>query len=495
MKNHKLVYLIDKKQYAQGSRRLTEDQAYKFFVQFKVSEGEIDFERIKSEFETIKLLGISSKDLKGLTSNLKDVVDSVYSNMPRLRFRWYTNVEGSLYIFKTDGAYPNEVTKLNGHTFKDVLHSTKSNAVEYKELYDFYISNQELASIKPRPDFNVFFEAIYSKFLDDASYQLISLPELISDDVNTPCFKYVDKLNIRKGPTPAWDQFLNRVDYPEIFLAWIGAVFDPKNEGRQALWLQGNGFDGKSKVSNALKEIYGPKYTTAIGQEMGTFFYSTVYGKRFAVYGDCLNERLMSQTKIQGLTGADSVSVEYKGETPFMAKVYARLLICSNISPAVDFNKNNEKSRIIRLFVTKTAKGFDGDPDWEKKLVEEGPHLLHKAFEMYAKHAPKQTNITIPSDLWEKMETECGSDESSVVDEFVDLHLEPGEDNFAKKKEVIDALARFANSQDVPSHKINHLKNDLKQRFNKQGIKSARRIIAGKKASVYAGVKLKGVIS
>lgn len=494
MKRHDLVYLLDKKCFIQGSKRLNEEQAYKFFVQYKIMGGTSDFDLINKEFEQIKQLGLLSKDVMGRSSSLKDVLESVYQNMPRLSFRWLTNVEGSLYIFKVDGRYPNEMTKLNGNKADDILNSMKSNAKEYKELYDYYISNPELAAIKPRPEFATLFSAIYEKFISDSTYQIKELPKLVSDKIDEPCFKYVDKLNILEGPTPAWNEFLDRLDYPEVFLAWIGALFDPENEGRQVMWLQGNGFDGKSKVADALREIYGAKYVASIGQDMNQFFYSQIYGKRFSIYGDCQHARLVSTAKIQAITGADPVAVEYKGETPFTAKVYSRILVCSNINPEIDFNKTNEKSRVIRLFVKKNSKDFHGDPHWDKQLISEAPQILYKAFEAYQKLAPKRTNIVIPSDLWEKMETECGSDESSVVDEFVESCLIIGENVFQKKKDVLDALIKFAESQDVSPSKVPHLKNDLKQRLNKQGIKNSRKIIDGKKCNVYAGVKLKGVL-
>lgn len=487
-----LVYISDKDYFLLDGRHVLRSEGAKWTLWAKSYPSQ-DLDAIDSYLKVLRSSGIKSRDLKPKTASIADIADVLYESCPPLTFRWLSLIQGTNYLFRhIESGQGNELVKLNESNFDAFFASLMVIPKDYKTLNDYFYSSTELAGLKKRPSFKDFCKVIYTKFAEDKKYQLLQFPVLLSADPSEPCFKYVDPNLPVAGPTPAWDEFLNRLDFPEIFLAWIWTLFDPINEGRQALWIQGNGHDGKSTIMRAIMRIYGEQYVASLTQGTidSNFFFSQVYGKRFVVYGDCTSERIISMGKIQSLTGGDNIPVEFKGETPFNAKIYGRLMICSNGHPSIDFSKANEKSRILRIVVHKKAVGYEGDPDWENKLVAEAPAILFKAREAYAKHVPTRMNIKIPPDLFDSMYAECASEESDLVEEFIQECLIFDENEFVPTFALDTKIQDFVGNKGM-TNKYKFIKDNFLKVVGKKGIKKGRRYVDDKRLRVYNGIKFK----
>lgn len=487
-----LVYITDKKHFLLNGREILRSQEVRGFL-LAVRYPNQSLDSIDNYIDTLKSMGVNSTDIKSKTAKLADIADTVYDSCPPLTFRWLSLIQGTSYLFRRiESGQGNELIKLNGSDFDSFFASLMVIPKDYGILKEYFYSSPELAQLKNRPTFKDFCKVIYTKFSEDLKYQLPHFPVLISSDPEAPCFKYVDPNLPVEGSTPAWDEFLNRLDYPEIFLAWIWTLFDPVNEGRQALWVQGNGHDGKSTIMRAIMRIYGEQYVASLtqGTVENNFFFSQVYGKRFVVYGDCTSERLISMGKIQSLTGGDNIPVEFKGETPFNAKIYGRLMICSNGHPSIDFSKANEKSRILRIVVNRKAVGYEGDPDWENKLVAEAPAILFKAREAYKKHVPTRMNITVPEDLFDSMYSECASEESDLVEEFIQECLIFDKDEFVPTFALDSRVQDYVGEKGL-SNKYRFIKDNFLKVIGKKGVKKGRRYVDEKRLRVYNGIKFK----
>lgn len=492
----KLVYIEDRNSYMVDDIELkTRKELIEKVLNLPHFDGKID--DFKAFLDTLETMGMPYNEyMKHRKKKLPEIISNLYENFPKIPFNWIRTAKGEIYLYKKlNDSEGYELEKVNNSDFDSFYNSYLSELKDSKKLKKFYDSNEILNSLKIKPELKDVMIAIYKKFVEDDKYRLETLPTLISDDPSVPCFKYVNMDNIKEGPTPAWDEFLSRVDAPDLFLAWIWCLFDPINEGRQVLWLQGNGHDGKSTVIEALSQIYGERYMMALTKESTSsqFFYADVYGKRFVTYGNCANGRLISDSKIQSLTGADSVPIQYKGETSFFARIYARLIVGSNISPEIDFYKSSEKSRIIRLEVQK-SKGYSGDATWRSKLVEEGPYLLYRCKKAYEKYCPNRINLQIPDELWEKMKVECSSHESSIIDDFIYNNLIFEDSAFIPKQNLYNKVRDFAHERDA-KHKINFLMDDLKKRLNKKGVRVTKKDIDGKRYNVYLGIKVKSSLN
>lgn len=495
----KIVYIKDKNRYILDNEHMVkEEEALQIVLSHHSKEGAgIDLSKAKQELETAKLLGITFNQYKSKPS-LKTLISFIFDDIPGLNFKWYSSPEGTTLLFrKLDNGSGNELIKLNNCDYEHFKNSLKSTKAEFTNLLHFYRTCSELKSAKGSPSLDEFMKAVYLELLQRTEHQLDTFPVLLTDDPNEPCFKYFDASFLKKGPTPAWNEFLERLDYPEVFLAWVWSIFDPINYGRQVLWLQGNGHDGKSTVLDAISEIYGRKYIASLTQDSTSsqFFFSQVYGKRFVAYGNNTNQRLISIGKIQSLTGNDAVPIEFKGEASFTHNVFARLLVCSNDSPAIDFEKSNESSRIIRLFIKRNKTDYSGDPTWKDKLIKEAPQFLYRCKQEYAKLFPKRTNMDLRAvpQLWETMLLECGSEESSVVDEFYkyELNVTGKAEQYLEKAQLKTELAKFISEKNVDPKKINFMLQDIKQRFTKAGVYSSKLELMGKQVNVYKGVELK----
>jgi hypothetical protein len=216
------------------------------------------------------------------------------------------------------------------------------------------------------------------------SQRLEKEPRALSWDPEEPTTLWFDEKLVRRGPTPAWDEFLSRLsqDDEEVFMAYIWSIFHFGDGGRQALWMQGAGSDGKSVVIGVICEFLGNAYASmSAGTHNNQFAYSAMLGKRVVVYGDCQDTGIISYTKIHNVLGGDIVPIERKGEQMFNAKIHARVLIGSNFAPSIH-RTANEMSRLLYVEVKRREKMTE-DTTWRKRLKKEFWHFLYACRDVY----------------------------------------------------------------------------------------------------------------
>lgn len=249
------------------------------------------------------------------------------------------------------------------------------------------LSSQVIEESKKRFDFytsSIDYEPLPFTFAGDDRYTFRQLPYVLSP-----------------GPIPAIQEFLDRLpNKGETFAAWIGGVFDPKNEGRQLMWLYGVGEDGKSHIMKSVADVLGkafaPLPTTGV---MSRFFGSEVYGKRLAMRADCNDPRYVTSEIVKALTGNDPIRVEYKGRDAFSWTGSVKLVVTANEAP--EFSRSRaDITRVIPLQVQPNTKG--ADVMWKANVVKEMPHFLYYCQEMANKHTK---NDVIP-DIVSEGETE-----------------------------------------------------------------------------------------
>jgi len=353
---------------------------------------ELGIDQAQKLLESIKLSGVTKASLKVPKMSVNSIIEASYEatklEIPLVHYSLKANQS---FFYVDDKKQVTAMGDLDADKFVAALMGRPQVINALKE--SFY--NQP--ELQAKLNFNAYLNQIFLQFKTDTSRQLEAEPALISWEPEEPAFKKLDASLLVAGPTKNWDSFVERTDYPEIFKAFLWSVFEPTNFGRQVLWLQGEGSDGKSSVLNAIAAFMGREHVLSIGKGSynENFFFGEAYGKRLALYMDCKNLQLLRAERIKSLVGKDTVNINNKYEKQFSGQVYARLLVASNYLPQINYNDDSERTRLLLVRVSKYKDEF-GDPDFESNLLEELPAFLLKCKESYAENCPKNTNLKVP---------------------------------------------------------------------------------------------------
>ena len=180
----------------------------------------------------------------------------------------------------------------------------------------------------------------------------------ISNSPKEYCLAYI-KLPIyakHASPTPTWDNFLSQfTEYNRpLFKAWVYSVFKADDFGRQILWIEGPGYTWKSTISSVIGEILA-EYNSVLFNSLTIFDpkqrinLSAFDTCRFAVLSNGLDPHLLQREEILLLTGNDYTQVRKLYENPENKKLFAKILVNSNISPIYNDKIAHEDTRIIHL--------------------------------------------------------------------------------------------------------------------------------------------------
>ena len=239
---------------------------------------------------------------------------------------------------------------------------------------------------------------------------------------------------VEESPTPTWDGILSRLSDPEAFLAHVWSAFEPKFEGRQALWLQGEGNDGKSILFDALFEGASLPYASLGDNDLvggNQFVFSSVWDKPVVLVGESKNVNVLMSGMVHKLTGRDPIPVEYKHGQRFNAKFQGVVFVTSNNKPQIERTRSN----LSRLSLVTIQPG-DWVDDLKPKLRREVPGLLFRAREAYARACPRHFEIALNETSKELLgeSTAHDFDKHATLLSLAGLRIEG--DGFIPRKEI-----------------------------------------------------------
>jgi len=361
---------------------------------------------------------------------------------------------------------------------------------------DFYEQHEALQEHTNKYPFITFLKLMITTYmLADIRFKLREEPKRFSFASDEFAFKKFNLDNIQAGPTPTWNEFLSRVDYPEIFCAWVWSLFEPTNNVRQVLWLTGGGNDGKSSVQKAIERMFGEQYVHSMTAEamQDKWAANSAYGKSLVTVADCHNPHLLRNNFVKQLTGGDTTSIEGKGVNAFRGKLYAKLFVTSNPKPVINPESAAETSRLITLAVT-ALPDAKKDAGFEDRLVAEQSAFLYNCQTAFAKYISKGNNkLELPTELADKMLAECASEMYYVLQDFVERHIEFGYDYVCESRKLGPKLKEFTSQEHwLPADKVKYFMSDFSTKMNFQGVNLQRMQINGKTTTVYVGFRLKG---
>ena len=162
-----------------------------------------------------------------------------------------TNGNGQSQIFFVSENL--EVSKVD-YTDTDALVDALMHRKEtFAAIREHYNTSDSLEQVRVRMSLKTFLVKMLTEFMMVDERHLLDVePIQVSWQPEDYAYKKMDLSLLQPGPTPTWDEFTSRLDYPAVFQAWVWSIFEPTNNIRQVLWLKGAGNDGKSSLQTAI---------------------------------------------------------------------------------------------------------------------------------------------------------------------------------------------------------------------------------------------------
>lgn len=482
MKNKRFVYLRDEEQFYDAQRRETTDEERVFNVLKRALSAEEALTTIKA----IKIAGIDRDSLRTPKAGINSFLDRSYGAIKAsLNLRVYS-AKGVEWVFSLNGRH--ELTRENELKFETFSALIANSPATLEAMEQEYRESENAPLYQTRLTMQTFVRALFERFRFDPSKRLLEEPALLSWNPSIPAYRVLDSSILQPGPTPNWDSWLARVDFPETFKAYVWSIFQPDNWGRQALWIKGGGNDGKSSALNAIISFMGREHTCSVTPESlkGSFFFASAIGKRLAVYMDCKNTHVLRSESIKSLLGRDTVNINGKYVTPYSGQVYCKLLVSSNDLPQLNYNDNSELTRLLLIHIESFLDPF-GDPFFEQNLEVEFPAFLFKCKEAYVAQCPKGRELIVPPRMKETISSACSSIDSDLIERFVEDELELGPTYAVSKLELHGVLKDYF-AKNWLSSESRFAFNDLTKYLMKKGV-TFERLSTGMR--IYKGVRLK----
>lgn len=419
--------------------------------------------------------------------------ESVYAEIQTL-FPLYSRVttRGERQIYFADER--NQVSLIYYEDDDSLVNSLMYNKTLWQKFKSYYATSALLEPFKGQLNLRTFLVTIIKNhLLMDETKLILEQPKNFSWDDSELAFKKFDANIVASGPTPTWDEFCSRLNYPDVFKAWVWSLFAPGNNIRQAMWITGAGNDGKSAVQKALREVFGAQhvYDCKKGDEGRQWFQANVFGKCLVNYADCDNPHLLSVQAIKQLTGGDATSIEEKGVAAFSAEIYAKLFVSSNMPPKINPDFEAQTSRLIRLKLAPIAEGAPKDEQFKARLVVEAYAFLHECREQYSKYINNGNDaLVLPAELSKEIEAECAEEDYYILQDFVKKYVEYGEDYHCTPSDLNLTLKHFVNIEmNYPNDKTKYIKSKFDAKIALKGI----RMQTVGDQSAFKGFKLKAI--
>ncbi len=206
------------------------------------------------------------------------------------------------------------------------------------------------------PDWLHFGKTLYNiktkekKDICSDNFSLIKIPHHLGESTETPI---IDKKIISWVGKDKYKLFVQICAY-SMLKAYPFARF---------FIFYGTGQDGKSTAGNFITNLIGGENACDIDLDQlntNRFESQKLYQKTLAVCGE-VDYKLMKNTRrLKGVTGNDSMTIEFKNKNPFSYKNFAKLLWYANgLPPTYDKTQGFYRRTIILKFPTKFSENVD----------------------------------------------------------------------------------------------------------------------------------------
>lgn len=427
-----------------------------------VEEARAELIKLKSselfKFTTAEIAALKTNEKQKQTSIDWDNIYAQVSSLINIRFYTGDRKDRLVYVENAN----REIMTINFKTPQDIVDAMFSDDKLWTALKDFYNNDETLKANKHKLAFSAFIDTlIKNHVLMDETRKLLTPPKHLSWEPEEYAFKKINRNLIVPGPTPYWDEFTSRLDYPELFMAWVWSVLEPTNTVRQVLWITGEGQDGKSAVQKALEFLVGDSHSYAAKRAdfESQFFLGSVEGKALISIPDNRNQLLLKNDYIKQISGGDSASIERKGAQSRSGIIRAKIYVHSNYIPLVNPDSRFETSRLLHLNLKKPKSN---DADFEEKLKSEVWQFLAKCKDAFdANITPGYDNIKIPADVFKSMLLSCSSRSYQYAKFFEEQYITYDDKKSASMSDLTSFLVRFRDENALSVDQYKFFKMDL----------------------------------
>lgn len=329
-----------------------------------------------------------------------------------------------------------------------------------------------------------FFENLTNAMLSNGSPYIIPEPSFFGGNGEYHLFSLDE---IGKGDISAWNEFLSRLDYPDLFCSWVWTIF-ANVRCRQALWLQGEGLDGKSVVTNTISDYLGHLAISLDSDAVSRgnrFGLQDISGKRLIVFADNKNPNIIQTERMQRLLGGDNITVEKRNIGSVSVPNRFRTIITSNITPELSSQKNDQ-TRILRIKVIKAPEFTSHGRSWSDRLREELPAFLAYCKDRFSVSGYMEDKAGFDLPLDQEIVTSHLQD---LIDSFISEALIEDDKSIATAKDVSRDFINYceAYKEKIDRPAISQLIRTIKQRFGQEpkSLRFGNGIVKG-----YKGLKL-----
>lgn len=175
-----------------------------------------------------------------------------------------------------------------------------------------------------------------------------------------------------------WLKYLNDLlhgDDIQTLQEYLGYCLIPAKKAQKALYIHGNGGEGKSRITVILNAIFGNSHLTINLKDLlnSDFGMATLENKLVVIDDDASSEALKETSRLKTLiTNNDPMQVNPKGRPAYDTIIYARLIVLSNepIQALYDNTEGLFRRQIILKTKDKPKDRVD-DKSLTDKLLKE----------------------------------------------------------------------------------------------------------------------------
>lgn len=155
---------------------------------------------------------------------------------------------------------------------------------------------------------------------------------------------------------------------------------------KKCLLMVGEKDSGKTQIKKLLTKLIGTEYCSSSElssmSSSNKFGTSDLYNKRLAGSNDMSYARIDDMSMFKQLTGGDTISVEFKGRTPFSYTFTGFLWFLANDFPKFSGKKENAiYERFLIAPCTHVVEENKQDPELLNKMLEEGEYIVAMCIE------------------------------------------------------------------------------------------------------------------
>ncbi|RDW15958.1 phage/plasmid primase, P4 family [Oceanobacillus chungangensis] len=154
----------------------------------------------------------------------------------------------------------------------------------------------------------------------------------------------------------------------------IGYTFYRKNVFEKAFLFKGEGGNGKSTLFAAISALLGEENITALSlSDLSERFNTGMLNGKLANIGDDIPYTSIRDTSsFKKLATGNTIKGEFKGETPFYFRSFAKLIFATNKIPRVYDNSQGLKDRLVIIPLNARIRNSKKqDPFFENKITTE----------------------------------------------------------------------------------------------------------------------------